>query len=279
MTPQAASEAAGPDDLPGAPAWLEDARLAEESLAAAYDAAPPACLAALKTGLALAHSHFGDPPPLAREEWLKKGRGFRGFCQARPLRWALVLFDDSFSAAARLCAAAAAPVFAGVETILAVCLEGEPCFQALTALELCGVEDIFLLQQADLERLFRDLGPSGSAVFLGPKAGEAEPLARARGLMTYKDRGEPALSLLSPDEFPVRTLEFCQGEAARRLNSDACPDAVYAGAERARQLAFSQKAPRLILGPGCEGFWLHPGLSPAFFRPGSSAFLLAPREL
>ena len=42
------------------PEWAEEARLDDELTAKAYEATPPSCRAALKTGLALAHMHFGQ---------------------------------------------------------------------------------------------------------------------------------------------------------------------------------------------------------------------------
>lgn len=299
------------------PQWVEEARLDDGLAAQAYEDTPPQWRAAIKTGLALAHMHFGSDPG---RMWDMRSDGHLGFWrrgESHAAPWAIVAFTPAYAAAARLAAACIPAILAGVPLVGAVCVGGQPHRSALVSLELSGVEDIFVLDASGLHRLLEESPPGGRLVLL--HAGGLAPnvelaptveLARSMGLPCWQEHHSPTLALVEA-ETPVNgqnpaddgnridlaALYFAQAEALDTATSvtatnimapmstdgpsDATtplardaqpPDALYltSGDQEQADLlhgkTFSASSPGLTLTPGCEGFWLHPGLTPDFFR-------------
>ena len=105
--------------------------------------------------------------------------------------------------------------------------------------------------------------------------------AAALGLPCWQERRDPLLGLPQPDAFDLELLAFAQGsalEAALEPVDRRPPDALYLSPGAARSHCRERRggpfpcsgAPALT--PGCEGFWLHPGLDPDFFRVRRQAF-------
>ena len=177
---------------------------------------------------------------------------------------------------------------AGVPLVGAVCVTDAPeqCAPhpaALVSLELSGVEDVFALDQAGICRLLEECQPGpGRLVLL--HHGELDAVARAAaalGLPCWQERRDPLLGLPQPDAFDLELLAFAQGsalEAALEPVDRRPPDALYLSPGAARSHWRERRggpfpcsgAPALT--PGCEGFWLHPGLDPDFFRVRRQAF-------
>ena len=84
------------------PQWAEAARLDDALAAAAYEATPAHLRAAVKTGLALAHMHFGESTTSQRNEVRNAYLGFWRRTIAHPAPWAVVAFTPAYAAAARL---------------------------------------------------------------------------------------------------------------------------------------------------------------------------------
>ena len=289
------------------PQWVEEARLNDGLAAQAYEDTPAQWRAAIKTGLALAHMHFGSDPG---RMWDMRSDGHLGFwrrCESHAAPWAIVAFTPAYAAAARLAAACIPAILAGVPLIGAVCVGGQPHRSALVSLELSGVEDIFVLDSPGLHRLLEESRPGpGRLVLL--HAGELAPtveLARSMGLPCWQESHSPKLALVEAHtpvngqnladgdgRIDLEALYFAQAEAldtaasitghmstggpngastplARDLPP---PDALYLASGDRDQAdiphgkVFSASGPGLTLTPGCEGFWLHPGLTPDFFR-------------
>ena len=277
---------AGHDDAaafapPPWPAWLEAARVADGRVAAAYEATPPHFRAALKTGLALAHFHFGESASRRDETNASARLGFQRASSCVPAPWALLILSPAYAAAARLTAACAAARLAGVPHVAALCPGEAPQQAALVSLELSGVEDIFSPAADRVPALLHELadlpGPRGRIVLLhaGLHDGDLDDMAqgiRARGIPCYEERRPPRLRVEDGAHIDREVLAFAHGgkralEAA--LAASGLADAVYrpAGVE----LMPAPDAP-LTLAPCCEGFWLHPGLTPEFFTVSRLAF-------
>lgn len=259
------------------PAWLEAARVEDSRVAAAYEATPPRFRAALKTGLALAHFHFGEGAT-RREEAEASGRlGFWQACLRVPAPWALIVLAPAYAAAARLTAACAAPLLAGVPHVAALSVGEAPQDAALVSLELSGVEDIYSLDAARVAALLDELsarrGPRGRVILL--HEGALDDLARsfrALNLPYYEERRPPRLRVEEDAAFDRELLAFAHGGATALESAFAASgpaDAVFRGVTEG--LAPAPDAP-LTLTPGCEGFWLHPGLGPEFFTVSRQAF-------
>ena len=260
------------------PRWLEAHRVDDGAAAAAYEATPARYRAALKTGLALAHFHFGEHSA-GRDDSVRNTR--LGFLRARrrqPAPWALIVISPAYAAAARLTAACAAALLAGVPHVAAIFPGGAPRPAALVSLELSGVEDIFQPNAADMAALLEQVaarpGPRGRLVLLheGDLAG-LERQARQRCVPCHAEDRPPRLRVEPDAGIDRELLAFAQGgesalEAA--LRAAGPPDAVYARPE-----VCPAPAPdaRLTLSAGCEGFWLHPGLDPEFFTVCRQGFV------
>ncbi len=299
------------------PQWVEEARLNDSLAAQAYEGTPPQWRAAIKTGLALAHMHFGSDPGQLRDMRSDGHLGFWRRSESHAAPWAIIAFTPAYAAAARLVAACIPAILAGVPLIGAVCVGGQPHRAAMVSLELSGIEDVFVLDAPGLHKLLEESRPGpGRLVLL--HAGELAPtveLAQSMGLPCWQEYRPPKLGLVEADNsddgksladdgsrIDLEALYFAQAEALDMATSitaqmpsggprgtdmpfarDAqLPDALYLASgdqEQADLLhgkAFSASAPGLTLTPGCEGFWLHPGLTPDFFRVRCLTFGMLP---
>lgn len=265
------------------PDWAEDARLDDAAAAQAYEATPPACRAALKSGLALAHMHFGQSHGSLRQERRDTHLGFWRHGAAFPAPWAVVAFTPAYAAAARLAAACAPALLAGVPLTAAVCVGGSPSQEALVSLELTGVEDIFMLDATALCALLEESqpGPGRLVLLHNGELDSTSRVARLMGLPCYEERCSPILVVPEPEAFDLDVLAFAQGDALRQAlqgRRPGRPAACYLNEKAAQaHCAASPPAPfsfaeGLALTPGCEGFWLHDGLTPDFFTVTRLAF-------
>lgn len=269
----------GAASSPPWPEWLEDARVDDSVAGAAYDATPARFRAALKTGLALAHFHFGESLARREESACSARLGFRRGLTCSPAPWALMVFSPAYAAAARLTAACAAARLAGVARVGAVCLGGGPQAPALVSLELSGVEDMFQLEGDRFMALLDELAARphtrapGRVVLL--HAGELDGMAQGiltRDIPCHEERRPPRLRIETDAGIDHQLLAFAHGGPAAldaALAAAGAPDAVYRAATASATP--SHEAP-LTLCPGCEGFWLHPGLDPEFFTVSRQVF-------
>lgn len=275
----ALSEGIAPDSWP---VWLDAYRVDDRCSAAAYDATPASLRAVIKTGSALAHMRFGDPVSERRTEVRHENLGYWHASRVAPVPWALIVLSSTYAAAARLTAACAMARLSGVPLVGAVCFDmsgrGElPTSAALVSLELSGVEDVFLLDAACLRILVDDLGSTwGRLVLL--HAGDLDDLAcaaRRQGLSLYEENCTPVLSIPFPDAFDGEALAFAQADAFASAVTDWPQedlDAVYLPDDLARTARDGQASVPLVLTPGCEGLWLHRGLTPEFFCQRQETF-------
>ena len=265
------------------PQWTEEARLDDALAAAAYEATPAHLRAAVKTGLALAHMHFGECTTSQRNEIRNTHLGFWRRSIAHPAPWAVIAFTPAYAAAARLAAACMPAQLCGVPLVGAVCVGGTPSSNALVTLELAGVEDIFVMDNAGLCTLLEETQPGPGRLVLLHR-GELDGVAaaaRALELPCFEERRSPILCLPKPEAFDLEALAFAQAEAldaAQESPLHLTPDATYLapvaalGHCRERRTGPFPYSSAPALTPGCEGFWLHPGLSPDFFRVQRQAF-------
>ena len=264
-------------DLPAWPAWLEATRVNDNLTACAYDATPPSWRTAIKASLALAHFYFGESSTQRAESIGNSRLGFRRTSQRCPAPWALIVFSQRYAAAARLAAACAAAIFAEVPQVGAICLDGEPQTPALVSLELCGVEDIFQPDATNfaalLDELAENLSTQGRIVIF--HEGELDKVAgiiRQRCIPCYEERCPPHLRVDKNANIDIEILAFAHGGKAA-LNAALLmagrPDAVFCNPPVPLLPAPDSE---LTLCPGCECFWLHPGLDPDFFTISRQIF-------
>lgn len=248
-----------------APDWLDAWRVSENLRKEAYDEATADSRALLKTALALTSCRFMPSAPIASRQYCNKRLGIWSAALSQPARWTVIVLDNSFAAAARVCAAAALPALAEVEYIFAVSINGAPAKAALVALELAGIEDVFHLDQNQLERFFLETDSQSGRVILLHSGQLDEIAATCRRLRIpfYEEASPPELFLASPESFNSANLIFAQGVLPATVKpSRGWIDAIYT--DNMDACEHNENA-RLILTPGCEGFWLFPGLNKSFF--------------
>ena len=158
----------------------------------------------------------------------------------------------------------------------------------VTALELSGLEDSFVLDDEHMLTLYGELHaacPDGRVILFPGRNGRLSPgqkqllhRSAADGIPVYRDRAAPRLLSLytedgqdddgpSPDDMKARLL-WLHGDAVLLDASASGADAVFLPGHAASPCP----AP-LTAGPGMEGCW--PGPSPDFFRTRTlSAFLV-----
>lgn len=250
---------------------LEDARVSDHLVRAAYEEASPSHKALLKTALSVGEKRVrcslyascferrSDYPSL----------GLRHAASFSPLDWICLVIPEGFRAAARVLAAASIPRYLGISCVFAVFL-GDPSSEVLLSLELGGCEDLFLVRDlSPLLETLRNLSPCGALASFAPLP---SPLRAFPDICLEKE--PPHLALLSPQLFSKETLRFLHGSLpfSSTLSSDTC--AVFASDDLAKDLLSQKKSRRLlILTPGFEGCWHFAGLSSDCFLQSSELFI------
>ena len=260
--------------VPTLPSWLAACLVADSELARAYEDTAPELLALCKHTLAVQHAFFGEAPDWEEESLLRRPQGFRTRVCARPADWALVIFDADYASAPRLLAALMPALLARVPLVLCVCAPGPARAELLCALELAGQEQIYALkafQSMDLVRGLAEQPGQGRLVLL--HRGALSPLraaAEERELLCWEERRAPVLRICG-SEPDAALIRLAHPDAASE--GEAVPDAIYCS----RREAVPARAP-LVLPPGMEGCWLHPSLTPAFFRVRALVFDAVPPD-
>jgi hypothetical protein len=186
-----------------------------------------------------------------------------------------VIFDAEYASAPRLLAALMPALLARVPLVLCASTPGPARPDLLCALELAGQEHIYALDAVDaaqsqnlLHALTAQPG-QGRLVLLHRGALSAlRATADAAEVPCWEERRAPLLRLCGaePDAALIR-LAHPDAVSAR----DLAPDVLYCSGPDAVQTQVP-----LILPPGMEGCWLHPSLTPDFFRVRSLMFGLFP---
>lgn len=252
------------------PDRLESARIDDNRFAEAYEQTPARLRSLLKAGIALAHFHYGSTAALQVSELENRHAGYWQKVIKKPADWACLFFEGSESAAALVCATAILPVLANVPQILAICC-GRPEARLLVGLELCGIEDVFSLEQEQCAGLIAELcakaGGQGRICALNCDVLRhcldelQNPAVRVARLANPQ-----RLLLKSPAAFSREELEFCLGRVPTTEMTGPA-QCIYV-----EDPADDRQEGELKIGPGCEGFWLFPSHGPAFYQQGSFYF-------
>lgn len=250
------------------PAWLEDARVQERDFGQAYELAGPSIRALLKTAMATAADMFSSPENFCQTQ---VNSGQWRSVRERPCVWAAVLFPPEYDAAARICAAALAPLLAGVRTVFAACVGGCPRPEALTGLEMCAVEDVFAISQESCMQLLQDWGSKTAGALLCLHGTPVDLASIPRGIQVYAETRLPII--VADAGFDSETLFFLHGAAAFAQYDGGFADAVIS-----EEIDQDPCDCRLVLTRGLEGLWIFPNLSPDFFKFRTQFFGLLSEE-
>lgn len=262
-----------PLQTPAWPEWLEDCRCPDELFAQAYDTLPDTFRAALKTAIALAFFHYGQNDAITRAYVENPARGFRHHSSSRPAPWALTIFDENFHAPARLLAACVLPALCGVPLLGACCLGKKPAPENLLALELCGVEDTFCIDDKLMQVLISEMGKGRLVLLHGGDWGRIAHAATVFNVPCIAEQAPPRLFVANPEAFDLDVLAMAQGtnRAGLTTRPEGQVDALYLANPASPDLESGEHSP-LALGPGLEAFWLWADLAPDFFRVRHLAF-------
>jgi hypothetical protein len=257
---------------PELPSWLAEGLVPDSALAQAYEDTAPELQALCKHALAVQHAFFAEAPDSEEQRLTRSAHGFRTRACNRPADWALVVFAAEYASAPRLLAALMPALLARVPLVFCVCTPGPARPELLCALELAGQEQIYSLSASQSLDLVRHLAAQpgqgrlallhrGSLSALRDAAGKAE-------LPCWEERRTPVLDIRGsePDAALIR-LAHPDAAHAENIAPNIIPDAVYCSGSEAAGV----QAPLVFL-PGMEGCWLHPSLTPDFFRARTLAF-------
>lgn len=263
------------------PDWLDECRISSILSGNAYESTPAPFRAAIKTGIALTWFYFSPKAPRLDIQLENSHLGFSCRTITRPVDWTVIIFPPEFSAAARIAAAASLASVADVEVILAVCVAGEPTQPVLAALELCGIEDVFSLQAEKIPALLAEMEASnscGSIIILhdGQLASLAAVIASACPRL-YEEKKPPNIAVGGDGAFSGELLAFCHGNYV--CNPDMRVDAFFGIYEPEDYRSGIDESAPLLVNPGCEGFWLFPGLGLEFFQQSINVFAMRPQTL
>lgn len=252
------------------PESLERARIQDSLVEEAYERTPARLRSLLKAGIALSHFHYGSLPSMQVSELENSHAGYWQKIINKPVDWACLFFDGAEAATAFICAAAMLPVLANVPNVFAVSC-GSPGSRLLVSLELCGIEDVFILEPDQCSELIGQL--CGRARGTGricalncefPQLPMGSPQNSPVPLASLKN--PERLLLKSPAAFNQDDLEFCLGRVPP-TQMEGPAQCIYVEAP-----AVDRQNADLKLGPGCEGFWLFSPPGTAFYQQSCFCF-------
>lgn len=254
---------------------LEPFRAPDSIMAAAYEKTPAKCRAAIKTAIAITNFHFHPQRDDIRKNITSPNEGFASKLVQSPCKGALLIFPGDMRDAARVCGAASLAALSGVSQIMAIAIGAVPAEGVLTTLELCGVEDIFILPMCQLPLVTASFSSLIPIIYIdnGFSEGFSSPWREAviSSDFFYFSK-KPRIVLLSPASFDREILAFCHSPNAitEIIPQDGYCDAIFfepQTTEIPKNLNAS-----LLLEPGCEGFWLFPRLDREFFMNRTTRF-------
>lgn len=263
------------------PGWLEDKRISDKLLEDAYACLLPRFRVGLKAAISLSCFHFNISPITRSETVCSERLGYKSTKLQNTVPWSLIIFSGSYKAPARLVSAAILPLLAGSGLIGAVCV-GSPQCCSLSALELCGIEDIFNIGCGAIETLIDTLLEKSAACqtcagrIILLHDGELSRLAlflRNRNVAFFEENKRPTLFVEDKAVFDLELISYAHGVPINDLIDEKTDsqriDALYMRYENAFcdvNIQSSRMAGKtLVLTPGCEAFWLHGMLAPDYF--------------
>ena len=267
-------------DLSLLPSGIEACRLDDALLAKGYETFPATDRARLKTTQALAMSLFAERPDCEVVRRESAAQGFVQIATRVPAPWALFLLPKAFADAPRLTSMLMAARLGNVSQIAVGLLTATPeaiAAGTLTALELCGIEHAFALEdsggEAGAQTLLRLLAADGAGRLVGVGLPhEIMATAQTLGVSAYNAPAQP-LAAIDPDLAP-ETLETIQ-RLLPGVKTFSLP--LPAGSPRPAVL-FHARTPStdagVLLSEELAGCWLETALTPDFFLNTSLSFTL-----
>ena len=255
---------------------LEEARIEDARRKDAYETLPSRFRQALKTGIALAHLNTRPICTSTVQTTIHRHAGIKHTFRQSPLDWALILFAADYSAAARMSMAATMPRLFDIDTVFAVCLDGEPHEAILLSLEIAGCEDLSLLPSASLTHLETCLQTlEGDGIVLSFLSTIPDICKHCNASIQYLEPRKPniCLDMQASHLFDRDLLAFAHGTTLFQTELSKKTDLLFTSSEQAEKIVHEGTVPNLlILPPGCEGYWRFSGLAKEHFCKQTDLF-------
>ena len=263
-------------DLSLLPTDLEACRLDDALLARGYETFPAEDRARLKTTQALVMSLYAERPDC---EVLRRESAAQGFARIEtraPAPWALFLLPGDVADAPRVTSMLMAARLGSVPLLAAGFLTSTPetiPAGVLSALELCGIEHAFALDDSAAEALLRFMAAGGAGRLAGVALpGNLVAAAQSMGVRVYDAPARPSVAL-----DPALASEAL--ETIRRLLPGVTPCFLPLPTEAPRPTVLfhadeTVADAQVILSEALAGCWLEAALTPDFFLNGSLSFTL-----
>lgn len=270
--------------MPHIPQRCLDDVLQDDVFAASYDSLTPLHRAWLKKLAAETHAVMAPSKQAMRREDKLFRQGFTTSVVARKASGALLFIDSGITSPVQVAAAALPPIFCGAGEVAAIRVkyDGNPADPILAALEICGVENVFVLNERDAGDCLREAladrdcaclclgggdwyqGPwreSGALTWRRREAGEMAVLAHPGsnldfGIMAWAHPGARFQVYGGGGEDLPAGFTHVSGGIEALLETS--PDVVFSSISQPWEAA--SRVP-LILGPGQEGCFFWPELT------------------
>ncbi len=258
------------------PEWLEDFRIPESMILKAYDNFTPVERSLIKTAIALANYHFSEKNPYKNIGKADFDLGFSTFSTSRPVDWTAIIFSKNFDSAALTCSAATLPILCGVDPVFAICLAESPSPAILTTLELCGIENIFHLDDIKCLALLGELsntGPTcnnfGKVIVLDSDQNLDKFAFSINNFVPVFFHDKTCVACVqNPDQEFFKYIKTFLGSKYVLIDDPGQSDVYYIDNSSFPDNPVSF----LTLTMPCMGFWIFPNLKPDFFKIRSFCF-------
>jgi len=262
------------------PEFLENKRVADSDIAHAYDILSSTQRAHIKNGIAFNHFLHKERANKYQTMVDDHAKGYMYSLQKKPVAWTILFFTHTYLSAPRMIAALMPALLAKVPLVLAISLNGLPSNNALTALELMGIEDIFCmnndkshLANADealkIIKTLQEFNINGRVLFMhNNELSTIVQKVLTHNIICWQEDRPPKLALQKnckyteeyftwayPDTFCTNINYDCENAEALLCSQDFYN-------KNKNKLANI----KFFLFEGMEGCWTHTNLRPEFFQ-------------
>jgi len=263
-------------------------RIPDEAFADAYDAVGDRRRSVLKKWISQLYLFWGRERALDRTQGQRWDQGVITYEHLRPLDWTLFVLSPDFSSPAQLLAAILPALLAGVRRVAVVREEADTSFPEalLTCMELAGQELVLEMNPASILKMTGDMFTEtrrGRVCFLGLSSLETAVRDQlpAKTILSLAASGSTAgIWFDAGFEWDTKTLAWTlpdtifyaggevpdQSDLKMRTYTGSIEDFETQGFDVLYASTASLKGDcPCIFGPGLEGGWLWPGLTPRIF--------------
>lgn len=274
------------------PEFLENIRINDTDIAHAYDSLPSLKRAHMKNGIAF--NHFLHKERITQHQSIVKdsSKGYMFSLKTEPVAWTVLFFTHTYLSAPRIIATLMPALLAKVPLVFAISLNGLPTNNALTALELMGIEDIFcmnnhsssnqpdealkIIQKDEALKVIKylqEFKQNGRVLFM--HNGELTTMVQSaleHNLIFWQENRPPKIAIQECSMDTKVYLSwahsdaFCSDFNPNAQNNAKNVDALFCTQDFYKNNQNGLSEIELIIFEGMEGCWSHANLKPEFFQ-------------